>query len=294
MLADDPDAGAEAIPATIQALLAARIDRLEPGERAVLQRASVEGRLFHRGAVARAARRRRPTDGSAALLLALARKELVRPDRSLYEGDDAFRFNHVLIRDVAYASIPKELRAELHERLAVVARGARRRRGDRARRDRRLPPRAGVPQPRRARPGRRERARAVALRGRPAARRAPGGAPSSGPSSGTARSLLERACRAARGRRRPSARRCSPTSAVRSAAVGALDAADAAFAEAIESARRDGDEATELRAEIERAHRHVHAGAVGAGRAARESRERAIAVFEPLGERRATSRTPGS
>ena len=41
-----------AVPPTIQALLAARIDRLEPGERAVLQRASVEGRLFHRGAVA--------------------------------------------------------------------------------------------------------------------------------------------------------------------------------------------------------------------------------------------------
>jgi hypothetical protein len=34
---------------TIQAVLAARIDRLEPRERAVLQRASVEGRLFHRG-----------------------------------------------------------------------------------------------------------------------------------------------------------------------------------------------------------------------------------------------------
>ena len=42
----------DTMPATIQALLAARIDRLEPVERAVLQRASVEGRLFHRGAVA--------------------------------------------------------------------------------------------------------------------------------------------------------------------------------------------------------------------------------------------------
>ena len=42
----------------------------------------------------------------------------MRPDRSLYEGDDGFRFNHVLIRDVAYASMPKELRADLHARLA--------------------------------------------------------------------------------------------------------------------------------------------------------------------------------
>ena len=40
------------VPPTIQALLATRIDRLEPNERAVIERASVEGRLFHRGAVA--------------------------------------------------------------------------------------------------------------------------------------------------------------------------------------------------------------------------------------------------
>ena len=52
------------------------------------------------------------------MLLALTRKELLRPDRSLVEGDDGFRFNHVLIRDVAYASMPKELRADLHPRLA--------------------------------------------------------------------------------------------------------------------------------------------------------------------------------
>ena len=117
MLADDPNAGEEAVPATLTALLAARIERLEPGERTVLQRASVEGRLFHRGSVADLV----PADDASALgsiLLALARKEFVRPDRSLFAGDDGFRFNHVLIRDVAYSSIPKELRAELHARLA--------------------------------------------------------------------------------------------------------------------------------------------------------------------------------
>ena len=116
MLADDPDAADEAVPAGIHALLAARIDRLEPGERAVLQRASVEGRLFHRAAVAELLPE--GTDGLGGTLLALTRKELVRPDRSLYEGDDGFRFTHVLVRDVAYASVPKELRAELHARLA--------------------------------------------------------------------------------------------------------------------------------------------------------------------------------
>ena len=124
MLADDPEVADESVPATIQALLAARIDRLEPGERAVLQRASVEGRLFHRGAVAELLPTDE-TDGLGGTLLALTRKELLRPDRSLYEGDDGFRFNHVLIRDVAYASMPKELRADLHTGLAswLEARG---------------------------------------------------------------------------------------------------------------------------------------------------------------------------
>jgi len=117
MLADDSEAADTAVPPTIQALLAARIDRLEPEERAVVQRASVEGRLFHRGALAQLL----PNSDGAGLggiLLALARKEFVRPDRSLFPGDDGFRFNHVLIRDVAYASMPKELRADLHVRLA--------------------------------------------------------------------------------------------------------------------------------------------------------------------------------
>jgi class 3 adenylate cyclase/tetratricopeptide (TPR) repeat protein len=117
MLADDPEAGEEAVPATLTALLAARIDRLEPAERTVLQRASVEGRLFHRSAVADLTASE-DVAGLGPILLALVRKEFVRPDRSLFAGDDGFRFNHVLIRDVAYASVPKELRADLHTRLA--------------------------------------------------------------------------------------------------------------------------------------------------------------------------------
>ncbi len=115
MLAEDPDAVPESVPPDIQALLAARIDRLEPAERAVLQRGSVEGRLFHRGGVGALLD---DDVGLGGTLLALVRKEFVRPDRSLYPGDDGFRFNHVLIRDVAYASMPKELRSRLHSHLA--------------------------------------------------------------------------------------------------------------------------------------------------------------------------------
>jgi class 3 adenylate cyclase/tetratricopeptide (TPR) repeat protein len=105
------------VPPTLRALLAARIDRLEPADRAVIERAAVEGRSFHRGAVAELLPPPdRPDVG--ARLLALARKELIRPDRSDFPGDDGFRFSHMLIRDAAYESTPKELRAELHERYA--------------------------------------------------------------------------------------------------------------------------------------------------------------------------------
>jgi tetratricopeptide (TPR) repeat protein len=52
-------------------------------------------------------------------LLTLMRKEFVRPDRSELPDDDGFRFGHILIRDAAYESLPKRLRAELHERFAA-------------------------------------------------------------------------------------------------------------------------------------------------------------------------------
>jgi class 3 adenylate cyclase/tetratricopeptide (TPR) repeat protein len=102
-----------AVPPTIHALLAARLDQLDPSERSVLERGSVEGRIFHRGAVAALA------DGDGSLdqrLVALVRKELVRPDRTQLVGDDAYRFRHLLIRDAAYDALPKATRADLHER----------------------------------------------------------------------------------------------------------------------------------------------------------------------------------
>jgi class 3 adenylate cyclase len=106
-----------AVPATIEALLASRLDRLDPDERAVLERASVVGREFWRGAVAALS----PQSELAAVsryLMSLVRKGLVRPAPSELAREDALRFQHVLIRDVAYAGIPKSLRADLHERAA--------------------------------------------------------------------------------------------------------------------------------------------------------------------------------
>ncbi|MFN2471817.1 MAG: hypothetical protein ABR583_12695 [Gaiellaceae bacterium] len=105
------------IPPTIQALLAARIDGLAPEERPVLQRASIEGRLFHRGSVVEL-QPEQERAGVGGHLLTLVRKEFIQPDRATLPGDDGFRFGHILIRDAAYDSLPKRLRAELHERFA--------------------------------------------------------------------------------------------------------------------------------------------------------------------------------
>src|SRR5262245_49107540 len=109
-------AGEVAVPGTIQALLAARLDQLEPAERGVLERGSVEGRVFHRGAVQALA----PDEAQMETRLnGLVRKELLRPDRAQLPGEDAYRFRHLLIRDAAYEALPKATRAGLHERFAV-------------------------------------------------------------------------------------------------------------------------------------------------------------------------------
>jgi class 3 adenylate cyclase/tetratricopeptide (TPR) repeat protein len=116
--AEDGAGEALVVPPTIQALLAARIDRLGPEERAVIERASVEGRSFHRGAVAALL----PETSRISLagdLMSLVRKELIRPDRAEFAGDDGYRFVHVLVQDAAYAAMAKDLRADLHERFAA-------------------------------------------------------------------------------------------------------------------------------------------------------------------------------
>jgi predicted ATPase len=96
---------ADAVPPTIQALLAARLDRLEPLERAALERAAVVGKELSRSAIAELS----PDDERTSLgatLLSLVRKELLRPERGARPGDDGFRFRHALIRDAAYGEIP--------------------------------------------------------------------------------------------------------------------------------------------------------------------------------------------
>jgi class 3 adenylate cyclase/tetratricopeptide (TPR) repeat protein len=105
------------VPSTIQALVAARLDRLEGDERHVIERAAVEGKTFHQGSV-RALAEGPARERVGACLLSLVRKDLIRPDAASFTGEDGFGFRHVLFREVAYDSIPKQLRAELHERFA--------------------------------------------------------------------------------------------------------------------------------------------------------------------------------
>jgi class 3 adenylate cyclase/tetratricopeptide (TPR) repeat protein len=116
MLAMAAEAGGDVVvPPTLQALLAARLDQLETGERSVLERGAVEGEIFHRGAVQALA----PAEIQVTpRLAALVRKELIRPDTSQLVGEDGFRFRHLLIRDAAYEALPKAVRADLHQRFA--------------------------------------------------------------------------------------------------------------------------------------------------------------------------------
>ena len=105
------------IPTSIRALLAARLDRLEPEVRFVAERGSVEGIVFHRGAVAELSPEE--TRGEVpALLDELVGKDLILAAASSFVDEAAFRFRHGLIRDAAYEGTTKRTRADLHERFA--------------------------------------------------------------------------------------------------------------------------------------------------------------------------------
>ena len=104
------------IPDTIHAVIAARVDALPAAEKEVLQAAAVQGKDFWLGAV-------REIIGAGSLedaVTALTSKELlVHKLRSTLLGEEEFTFRHILIRDVAYSTIPKAAREEMHRRIAV-------------------------------------------------------------------------------------------------------------------------------------------------------------------------------
>ncbi len=109
-----PDA-LRSVPPTVEALLAGRLDRLDSDERGVLERAAVAGKDFSLEAVLHLS----PPDEVAGVhecLSGLRRKGLLI---TVAEREPDYRFHHALVRDVAYAGITKELRADLHERYSA-------------------------------------------------------------------------------------------------------------------------------------------------------------------------------
>ena len=103
-VAEEGEAALDAVPGSIEALIASRLDRLGADERGLAQRAAVVGRRFSPAAVAALG----PLDGLAVL----------EQDGFVHRARDMYRFDHVLVRDVVYAGTPKAERAEVHQRHA--------------------------------------------------------------------------------------------------------------------------------------------------------------------------------
>ncbi|MGZ4398478.1 MAG: adenylate/guanylate cyclase domain-containing protein [Gaiellaceae bacterium] len=283
MLRDSPG-GDIAVPPTIQALLAARLDQLGPSERGVLERGSVEGRVFHRGAVQALA----PEELQVTTCLTgLVRKELVRPDTPQLPGEDAYRFRHLLIRDAAYEALSKAKRAQLHERFAawLEERGA-----DLVELDEILGYHLEQAHRYRLELG------PLDNEGRELARHAAERLLTAGQRAAAARwdmpatvNLLERAS-ALLPAHDALWLRTQPELASALIETGALARADSVLQDAIDRARTTGDERVEARALLEQAYLHLQTDPALDMEGVRAETERLIAVFERLGDEQGLAR----
>jgi class 3 adenylate cyclase/tetratricopeptide (TPR) repeat protein len=118
MLLEEGADGSDRIPDTLQALIGARIDRLPAGEKILLQRGAVMGRTFFAGAVDHLSPEYDADELEDMLDDLLLRDLVTRAERSTITGETAYRFKHVLIREVAYGGLSKSSRAEYHTRFA--------------------------------------------------------------------------------------------------------------------------------------------------------------------------------
>lgn len=101
------------VPPSMEAILAARIDHLDPSERALVECAAVIGKEFSAGDVLDLA-----GEGGRDELDSLVRKRLIEPVRRVGTPADFFQFRHILVRDAVYESLSKARRAVLHEHFA--------------------------------------------------------------------------------------------------------------------------------------------------------------------------------
>jgi class 3 adenylate cyclase/tetratricopeptide (TPR) repeat protein len=111
------DLAASGTPPTIQALVAARLDRLDGRDRDVLERAAIVGQAFEADTVVELS----PPSARAEVpdrLPGLVRREFLRTAPASLPAEAGYQFRHLLVRDAVYQAVPKQVRADLHERLA--------------------------------------------------------------------------------------------------------------------------------------------------------------------------------
>ncbi|MEV4482190.1 adenylate/guanylate cyclase domain-containing protein [Micromonospora coxensis] len=112
----DP-AGTSGMPRTVQAVIANRLDLLDPADRAVLQAAAVVGVQFWPAPVAAALGR--PAEWVERALDRLQRRDMVfELPTSTMPGQPEYRFRHILVRDVCYQRLPRAERVLRHQRTA--------------------------------------------------------------------------------------------------------------------------------------------------------------------------------
>ena len=122
MAALQQGAGEVEVPASVRALMAARVDQLEPAGRSILEVGAIEGETFRRTTVG-ALLDAEPGTGLAGQLMGLIRRDFIRPER-LSGAGDAFRFSHALLRDAVYSLMPRRRRAALHQQYADLLESA--------------------------------------------------------------------------------------------------------------------------------------------------------------------------
>jgi class 3 adenylate cyclase len=115
-MAERPTTGVDELPTSIRGIVSARLDALPRAERDVLLDASVVGRVFWSGALSRLQER----EDLPGLLGSLENRDLIRRvSVSRIRGEQQFNFKHVLIRDVAYQTLPRSGRKRRHAAVAT-------------------------------------------------------------------------------------------------------------------------------------------------------------------------------